>query len=89
MDGSIIVDDFVLPASEDESWYAVRKGFGKQERHSVGPCIQEVKMIEDFSSIVAAGKVDPALPQDALNTVKVCCALLESAKTGRVVELRP
>ena len=87
VDGSIFMDDFVLPASDDESWYALRKGFGKNERHSIGPCIQEVKMIEDFTSIVGGGKLDPGPPKDALNTVAVCCALLESAKTGREIEL--
>jgi len=86
-DGSIMMDDFVLPTSEEKSWYSVRKGFGKQDAKSVGPCIQEVKMIEDFSALVESGKLDPALPQDALNTVKVCCAILESAKSGRLAEI--
>lgn len=86
-DGSITIDDFVLPANERESWYSIRKGFGKQDSRSVGPCIQEVKMIEDFSALVESGKRDSSLPKVALDTVAVCCAILESAKAGKAVEI--
>ena len=84
---SLTVDGFALPPSENESSFWIRKRPGMQESHEIGPCIQEAAMIERFSRIARSKELDPRLPQDALNTVRVCCALATSAKTGEVAEV--
>jgi hypothetical protein len=81
------VDGFVLPPSEEESVFYTAKRAGVRQAHKTGPCIQEVKMIERFSEIVQSGALDQRLPKDAVDTVRVCCALAESAQNGCVVAL--
>ncbi|GAH71766.1 unnamed protein product, partial [marine sediment metagenome] len=82
-EAALTVDDYVLPASEEMSQYWVNKGPSSKQRFDLGPCVQEAKMIENFSSIVQSGVPDDGPPRDALNTVRVCCALAEAARTGR------
>ena len=86
-DNALWVDGFVVPPSEDESFFFTGKGIGVRDKHRVGPCIQEAKMIERFSGIVASGNLDSALPADAINTTRVCCAIAQSAESQKLVEL--
>ena len=86
-ESSFRIDPFVLPSSEEGASISISKDIGEWERHDVGPCVQEVNMIECFSGIVISGTLDPAWPQAALDTVRVCCALAESAESGREVQL--
>lgn len=81
------MDDFVLPLSTEESSYWISTGKGYREQVGFGPCIQEVEMIEAFSECVQQQTIEKSWIQDALDTTKVCCALAESAESGRVVEL--
>ena len=85
--GSLRVDPFVLPPSEEESTILVAKQDGVYEQRPVGPCVQEVNMIERFSGIVESGNLVSTWPNAALDTVRVCCALAESAETGNEVEI--
>jgi predicted dehydrogenase len=80
---ALVCDDFVLPASEEASHYWINRSPANRERRDIGPCVQEAKMIENFSRTVESGDVDGEPPRDALNTVRVCCALAEAARTGR------
>ena len=88
-DASMVFDEFVLPESESESFYYLRKERGSREQYRIGPCVQEVKMIERFSNIVETGEIDTTLIKDALDTVRVCSAVASSARTGRIVEVNP
>ena len=86
-DKALWIDGFVVPPSEEQSSFYTGKGLGVREEHSLGPCIQEVKMIERFSGIVETGAIDPTLPAAAVNTTRVCCALARSAESRILVEL--
>ncbi len=87
-DSALWVDGFVVPPSEDESFFYTGKKIGVREKHRLGPCVQEARMIEHFSGIVESGILDPKLSEDAVNTTRICCALAQSAESQKVVELR-
>ena len=85
--GALWVNGFVVPSSEEGASFTVGNHPGSGELHEVGPCVQEAKMIERFSGIVESGELDPSLAKDAVDTVRVCCALAKSAATGKIVEV--
>jgi predicted dehydrogenase len=81
-DASLSLDDFVVPASEETSSYWLSTKIGDKTASAVGPCVQEVRMIERFASVVQSGKLDPKMAQDALDTVRICGAIARSAETN-------
>ena len=83
---SIVCDDFTVPVSEDTSRFWVHGPDGN-EQHTVDGCIQEVTMIARFSEIVQSGNLDPQWPDVAVNTMRICDALLESHRRGEIVTL--
>ena len=83
---SIVCDDFTVPISEDSARFWVHGPDGN-ERHTVEGCIQEVTMIERFSQIVQSGNLETEWSDVAVNTMRVCDALLESHRRGEIIRL--
>ena len=83
---SIVCDDFTVPTSEDTARFWVHGSDGNAQ-NSVDGCIQEVKMIERFSRIVQSGNLEAEWSDVAVNTMRVCDALLESDRRKEVVKL--
>ncbi len=83
---SIVCDDFTVPTSEGTARFWVHGADGN-ERNTVEGCIQEVKMIERFSQIVRSGNLEAAWSDVAVNTMRICDALLESDRRKVVVKL--
>ena len=84
---SIVCDDFVIPRQEDSTRFWVHGAQGRNEEHKGGGCIQEVRMIERFSNIVRTGQLEPRWQTEAINTMRVCDALSESARLAQVVQI--
>jgi predicted dehydrogenase len=70
-EATLSLDDFVVPRSEEESTFWLSKRPGEKVATTVGPCVQEVRMIERFSNVVESGQLDPKLAQDAVDTVRI------------------
>ena len=83
---SIVCDDFTVPVSEDSARFWVHGPDGN-ERNTVDGCIQEVAMIETFSQIVQSGNLEAQWSEVAVNTTRICDALLESHRRGEIVKL--
>ena len=83
---SIVCDDFTVPTSEDTARFWVH-GPNGNERHTTDGCIQEVRMIERFSQIVQSGNIEENWSEVAVNTMRICDALLESDRRKEVVKL--
>ena len=83
---SIVCDDFTVPTSEDTARFWVHGSDGN-EQHTLNGCIQEVTMIERFSRIVQSGTLEAQWPDVAVNTMRVCDALLESDRRKEVIKL--
>ena len=84
---SIVCDDFVIPRTEDSTRFWIHGGQGRNEEHKGGSCIQEVRMIEQFSNIVRTGQLEPRWQTEAIDTMRVCDALRESARLAQVVQI--
>lgn len=84
---SIVCDDFVIPRQEDSSRFWIHGAQGRNEEHKSGACIQEVRMIERFSDIVRTGQLESRWPTEAIDTMRVCDALNESARLAQVVQI--
>ncbi|MCZ6677124.1 MAG: Gfo/Idh/MocA family oxidoreductase [Candidatus Poribacteria bacterium] len=84
---SLVCDDFAIPWKEDSSRFWVHGAQGKDAEHKSEGCIQEVNMIERFSDIVRSGQLEFQWPTDAVNTMRVCDALHESARRGQIITL--
>ena len=83
---SIVCDDFTVPTSEETARFWVHGPEGN-EQNTVDGCIQEVKMIDRFSQIVQSGRLEEEWSDVAVNTVRICDALLESDRRGEIVVL--
>lgn len=83
---SIVCDDFTVPTSEDTARFWVH-GLDGNQRNAINGCIQEVTMIERFSHIVQSGNLEMQWPDVAINTMRICDALLESHRRKEVVKL--
>ncbi len=83
---SVVCDDFTVPLSEDTARFWVHGPDGN-ERNTVDRCIQEVAMIEKFSQIVQSGNLESQWPDVAVNTIRICDALLESHRRREIVRL--
>lgn len=86
-DGSLVCDDFTLPRDEARARYWLHDADGKGGEHAVMGCVQEVRMIENFSQIVRSGRLDEHWPTTASRVQKVCDALGESARHEEIVDL--
>jgi len=76
--GSLVCEDFVIPWDERTARFWVHRG-SKDVDHKVKGCIQEVRMIEQFVHHVRTGELDDRWPNEALQTMRVCDSLRESA----------
>jgi len=85
--GSLVCDDFVQPRNPEQTRFWTHDGQGKSAVHETGPCVQEVRMIEHFCQVVQCGELRSAWPAAAAAVQRVCDAVGESARSGRVVEL--
>lgn len=84
---SLVCDDFVVPADPESSRYWIHgKGGDNLERRVRGPA-QTVLMIERFSEIARSGELQESWPREALDTMRVCDALLESARRREKIEV--
>ena len=83
---SIVCDDFTVPTSEDAARFWVHGPDGN-EQITVDGGIQEVNMIERFSQIVQSGNLETQWPEVAVDTMRVCDALLESDRRKGIVKL--
>ena len=83
---SIVCDDFTVPTSEDTARFWIHGPDGN-EQNTVGACIQEVAMIERFSQIVQSGNLEGQWTEVAVNTMRICDALLESHQREEIVKL--
>ena len=84
---SLICDDFVIPWKEESARFWVHNSTGKSAEYNVENAIQEVNMVERFSSIVQTGMLEPQFIEDAINTMHVCDALSKSAIHNEIVDL--
>lgn len=82
---SLVCDDFTVPTSEESARFWIHGS--DNEKHETGACIQEVNMIERFSGIVQSDSLEPEWADVAVNTMRVCDALLESDQRGEIVNL--
>ena len=83
---SIVCDDFTVPTSEDSARFWVHGSDGN-EQNTIEGGMQEVTMIERFSHIVQSGNLEEKWSEVAVNTMRVCDALLESDRRKEVVKL--
>lgn len=84
---SLVCDDFVIPWKEESARFWIHNATGKTTEHKVESTIQEVNMIEQFSSIVQTGKLEPQFIKDAINTMHICDVLSDSARRNEIVKL--
>lgn len=85
--GSLVCDDFVLPWSEQKARWWLHDGRGKSQERAVLDCVQEARMIENFSEAVRTGETNPQWSNDAIITMRICDALAESARRNKPVDL--
>ena len=83
---SIVCDDFTVPTSENTARFWVHGPDGN-EQNTVDGCIQEVTMIERFSRIVKSENLEAEWSDVAVDTMRICDALLESHWRKEVVKL--
>lgn len=83
---SVVCDDFTVPTSEDTSRFWIH-GLDGNEQNTIDGCIQEVRMIERFSQIVQSGNLEPHWSDVAVNTTRICDALLESHHRKEIITL--
>lgn len=82
---SLVCDDFTVPTSEETARFWIHGA--SNEKYETDACIQEIKMIERFSSIVQSGNLEPEWIDAAVDTMRVCDALRESEQRGEIVGL--
>jgi predicted dehydrogenase len=92
-EGTLRLDDFVIPAAEAQSEYVQTRLHGLRDIDTWDgtqrelkvvhmPAPQEVHMWEAFAACARAGAPDPEWPRQAALTQKVLCAVLDSARRG-------
>ena len=86
--GSLVCDRFTRPQDDETAAFYVHKGF-EDSKVSVPNRDQIVRMVETFSNLALAESPDPHWPQRAIDTMRVCEALSQSARDEQVVELPP
>ena len=83
--GSLVCDDFTIPSSEETARFWIHGQ--NNDKYETEACIQEVNMIQRFSSIVQSNSLEPVWTNAAVDTMRVCDALRESEKCGEIVVL--
>ena len=84
-EASLVCDDFTVPTSENTARFWIHGP--DNVKHETGHCIQEVNMVERFSSIVQSDNLEPEWSDVAVDTTRICSALRESAEKGNIVTL--
>ncbi len=84
---SLVCDDFVGPNDSDRMRFWTHAPPDRAVEHQSATPIQEQCMVERFCGIVRSGQFDPHWPEVALANQRVCDAVLQSAKTGGIVDL--
>ena len=82
---SLVCDDFTVPNSEETARFWIHGE--NNDKYETDACIQEVNMIEHFSSIVQSDSLEPLWVDAAVDTMRVCDALRDSDKSGEIVQL--
>ena len=82
---SLVCDDFTVPTSEESARFWIHGP--DNDKHETGAGIQEVNMIERFSGIVQSDNLEPEWADVAVDTMRICDALLESDQRREVVNL--
>jgi predicted dehydrogenase len=72
-------EHFTLPVEENSCEFEVIGQPGDRSRYEFKDCIQEVRMIENFGRAIHSGTLNPDWPARAVDTMRVCDALRESA----------
>ena len=84
---SLICDDFTVPWKPETARFWIHHANGKDAEHQIDDCVQEVKMIEYFSTATQNGVFNSKLIADAINTMHICDALKKSIKFNQVIDL--
>ncbi len=85
--GSLVCDDFVVPWKEETARYWTHDLDGKPTEHKIDGCVQEARMIANFSDAFRSGTFNERWPADAIATMRVCDALAKSARSSQAVDL--
>lgn len=85
--GTLVCDDFTKPWQEDRPRFWIHDAEAQATEHVSQPLIQEVCMVEAFCDAIRSGELNEVWPADAIATQRVCNALDESARHGRMVEI--
>jgi len=72
-------EHFSLPANENSADFEIIGQPGDRTRFEFTECVQEVRMIEHFGSAIRSGTLNTEWPDRAIDTMRVCDALRESA----------
>ena len=72
-------EHFTLPVQEDFAEFEIIGQPGDRSRYEFKDCVQEVRMIENFGSAILSGTPNSDWPDRAIDTMRVCDALRESA----------
>ena len=86
-EASLVCDDFVHPWDESKPRFWLHNPDGKMEERVSTSDIQEVKMVECLANIAQTGELEDLWTNDAIATQRICDALDQSARSGKIVEL--
>lgn len=84
--GSLVCDRFTRPLDGPTAPFYIHHGFD-DAKEEIPNHDQIVRMIETFAASALSGDLDPRWPREAIDTVRLCEALLRSAHDGQAVEL--
>ena len=82
---SIVCDDFTRPWKPDKPRFWIHGAEGKASEHVSPAPLQEVCMLRSFGDAIRSGRLRQEWPARAIETQRVCDALLQSARDGRPV----
>jgi len=85
--GSIVCDDFLRPEKVDRPRFWLHDQEGGAAEHVSAAVQQEQCMIDRFCQLVRSGTPDASWPTISIANQRVCDALAESARTGKIVEI--
>ncbi len=84
--GSLVCDDFVRPWAEKPPRFWTHDRNGVATTTTCEDHLQEMCLVEAFGRIVQSGVRDEHWPRRAIETQRVCGALMRSARCGETVE---
>ena len=85
----LVVDDFVQALDESKSHFHVYRADEDDpvnDRHTVGPCVQQAQMVQDFCKAILSGNLNEQWPADTLATMRILMAVAKAAREEKVVE---